>query len=79
MSVVWEERGATEAIQQGLGSLLVAILSYAVMDLELIRHLVFVFPELLLVVLAATILLGRYSGYRLLELYRFRELAGKDD
>ena len=79
MSVVWEERGATEAIQQGLGSLLVAIISYAVMDLELIRHLVFVFPELLLVVLAATILFGRYSGYRLLELYRFRELAQKDD
>ncbi|MBT8442199.1 MAG: UUP1 family membrane protein [Gammaproteobacteria bacterium] len=79
MSVVWEERGGTEAVQQGLGSLLVAVISYAVMDLDLIRHLVFVFPELLLVVLAATILLGRYSGYRLLELYRFRELADKDD
>jgi len=79
MSVVWEERGATEAIQQGLGSLLVAIICYAIMDLELIKHLVFVFPELLLVVLAGTLLLGRYTGYRVMELYRFRELAGKDD
>ena len=29
----------------------------------------------LLLVLAATLLLGRYTGYRLLELYRFRVLA----
>ncbi|HBT42302.1 MAG TPA: hypothetical protein DEB21_09875, partial [Rhodospirillaceae bacterium] len=28
------------------------------------------------VVLAAVLLLGRYSGYRLTELYRFRPLAG---
>jgi len=34
-----------------------------------------VFPELLLAVLAVTLLLGRYSGYRLTELYRFRVLA----
>lgn len=79
MSVVWEERGAVDAIQQGLGSLLVAILSYAVMDLDIVKHVVFVFPETLLVVLAATLLLGRYTGYRLLELYRFREFARKGD
>jgi hypothetical protein len=34
-----------------------------------------VFPELLVVVLAGTLLLGRYSGYRLSELWRFRVLA----
>jgi hypothetical protein len=37
-----------------------------------IQHLVFVFPELLLVVLAASLLLGRYKGYRLSELIRFK-------
>jgi hypothetical protein len=79
MSVVWEERGPTEAVQQGIGSLIVAMLCYAVMDLDIIKHLVFVFPELLLLVLAATLLLGRYTGYRLLELYRFRRLAGSGD
>ena len=31
----------------------------------LVQHLAFVFPELLLVVLAAILLLGRYTGYRL--------------
>ena len=51
-----------------------AALAYLVMSLELVEHLVFVFPELLLLLLAATLLLGRYSGYRLVELIRFRVL-----
>ena len=37
-----------------------------------LEHLIFVFPELLLVILAMTLLLGRYTGYRLTELWRFR-------
>ena len=75
MSVVWEERGPSEAFQEGAGTLLVAALAYQVMSLDMVEHLIFVFPELLLVVLAATLLLGRYSGYRLLELFRFRALG----
>ncbi|MCC7257500.1 MAG: inactive transglutaminase family protein [Gammaproteobacteria bacterium] len=76
MSIVWEERGPGDAIKQGLGSLLVAATCYLIMGLALVEHLVFVFPELLLVALAATLLLGRYTGYRLTELLRFRELRG---
>ncbi len=79
MSVLWEERGSREAIQQGLGSLFVAAICYAVMDIKIIKHLIFVFPELLLFVLAATLLMGRYTGYRLVELYRFRELRRGPD
>jgi hypothetical protein len=75
LSIVWEERGGAEAIQEGLGSLLVAALSYLVMSLEVVEHMVFIFPELLLLLLAATLLLGRYRGFRLLELTRFRALS----
>jgi hypothetical protein len=75
MTLVWEERGAREALEQGLGSLVVGTLCYLVMNLRIVEHLLFVFPELLLAVLAVTLLLGRYSGYRLTELYRFRVLA----
>ncbi|MBI4206167.1 MAG: UUP1 family membrane protein [Betaproteobacteria bacterium] len=75
MTVVWEERGAREALEQGLGSLVVGTLCYLVMNLRIVEHLFFVFPELLLAVLAVTLLIGRYSGYRLTELYRFRVLA----
>jgi hypothetical protein len=75
LSIVWEERGAAEAAREGTGTLVVAALAYLVMSLDLVQHLVFVFPELLLVVLAATLLLGRYSGYRLMELWRFRAMV----
>ncbi len=76
MSIVWEERGPGDAIKQGLGSLLVAATCYLFMGLELVEHLVFVFPELLLVTLGMILLLGRYTGYRLTELIRFREMRG---
>lgn len=72
MSIVWEERGPTEAIVEGFGSLAVASAAYLVMSIPEVQHLVFVFPELLLVVLAAALLLGRYKGYRLSELMRFK-------
>jgi len=75
MTLVWEERGAREALEQGLGSLVVGTMCYLVMNMRIVEHLLFVFPELLLAVLAVTLLLGRYSGYRLTELYRFRVLA----
>ena len=75
MSLVWEESGAGEALTRGGGSLLVASIGYAVMSSEILAYQIFVFPELLLVLLAATLLAGRYTGYRLLEYWRFRALA----
>jgi hypothetical protein len=75
MSVVWEERGAADAIREGLGSLVVAVTAYIFMGLSWLEHLIFTFPELLLVVLALVVLAGRYTGYRLLELRRFKALA----
>ncbi len=77
MSLVWEEAGPLEAIKQGLGSLAVAAVAYLVMNIGLFEHLIFVFPELLLVVLAANLVMGRYTGYRLTELWRFRAFNGK--
>lgn len=77
MSLVWEEAGSTEAIKQGASSLSVATVAYLVMNIPLLAHLAFVFPELLLVVLALNLLMGRYTGYRLMELWRFRHLIRK--
>lgn len=77
MSVVWEERGATDAIRGGIGSLFVAVIAYLAMGLAWLEHLVFAFPELLLIALAIVVLLGRYTGYRLTELARFKPVASK--
>jgi len=75
MSVIWEERGAGDAMRAGLGSLLIAVSAYIGMGIGWIEHVIFTFPELLLVILALTLLAGRYTGYRLLELRRFKALA----
>jgi hypothetical protein len=74
MSVVWEERGAVDAIRAGLGSLAIAVAAFFFMGLAWLEHIVFTFPELLFVVLALVVLAGRYTGYRLTELQRFRAL-----
>ena len=65
MSVVWEERGAADAMRAALGSLVVAVAAYICMDIAWLEHLIFTFPELLLIVLALVMLMGRYTGYRL--------------
>ncbi len=75
MSIVWEELGALDTLQQGAWSLVAALLAYVVMTLSYIEHLVFVFPELLFILLAGMLLLGRYAGIRLLELPRFKSLT----
>ncbi len=74
MSILWEEEGIKEVFVQGGGSLLVAVLSYLVMTNRVVAHLTFNFPELTLSILAIILLLGKYTGYRLSELYRFRDL-----
>ncbi len=74
MSVVWDETGPINAIKQASGSVLVAALCFWVMQHPMVRHWAFVFPETILIVLAFVLLLGRYSGYRLSEIWRFRHL-----
>ncbi len=74
MSVLWEEEGPREVMVQGSGSLFVAIIAYGVMKIPLVEHLSFNFPELNLVLIALMLMMGQYTGYRLSELYRFRDL-----
>ena len=75
MSIGWEELGALETLKQGAWSMIAAMLAYLAMTIKYIEHLLFVFPELLLILLAATLCLGRYTGFRLLELPRFKSLT----
>ncbi|MCG9724397.1 inactive transglutaminase family protein [Vibrio brasiliensis] len=75
MSILWEEEGAKEVVLQGGGSLLTAVLVYLAMTNSFIQHLTFNFIGLQLIVLAAILLLGTYTGYRLTELRRFKPLA----
>lgn len=75
MSIIWEERGAAEAIKTGIGSLIAASLTYAVINVPLFQHWVYAFPGITLILLALMLMIGRYSGYRLTELARFKALG----
>jgi len=76
MSILWEEQGLRDVIITGGGSLLIAIMSYFAMTNIYVKYFTFTFPELLLIVLGLTLLIGQYTGYRLLELRRFKTLVG---
>ncbi|KTC84644.1 MULTISPECIES: inactive transglutaminase family protein [Legionella] len=78
MCITWDERGASEAIKSGAGSLIAAVIAYGAMNYAPMQYLVFAFPELLLVLLALILWFGQYRGYRLFELFRFKALAGKE-
>lgn len=71
MSILWEEEGSREVFVQGLGSLCVAIIAYICMNMDIVRHLTFNFPETHLIILACILMMGQYTGYKLTELKRF--------
>ncbi len=78
MSILWEEEGAKQVMIQGGGSLLVAILAYMAMNLDWVRHLTFNFMGIQLILMALMLVAGSYTGYRLLELKRFKPLTKLD-
>ena len=74
MSIVWEERGAGTALKEGVGSLFMAALSYVVMGIDIFHYWVTVFPEVNLIILGLIVAMGRYTGFRLTELFRFSRI-----
>ena len=74
MSILWEEEGGREVLAQGIGSLIVAVVAYLMMDNEVIRHWAFNFLGVHALIMAAILLMGQYTGYRLLELHRFKPM-----
>jgi hypothetical protein len=75
MSLIWDEEGAFSALYQVAGSLVAAVAAYGMMKIDVLQYWVEFFPEILLVLLAIVLLLGRYTGYRLFELFRFKNAA----
>ena len=76
-SITWEEDGPINASRELISSLAVGIIVYFVIANETIRHIMFAFNELNIVILVIVMLLGTYTGYRLTELKRFAPLVKK--
>ncbi len=76
-SITWEEEGARNTIKEIFFTLLTAIVTYFVISNDYVRHIMFAFNELNLVIMFIVMLLGTYTGYRLTELTRFAPLIHK--
>jgi hypothetical protein len=73
--VTTEEDGLMFTMKLAAGTLLVATLCYLILVWDRIGEFILVYPEAHFFTIAVFILLGRYAGYRLTELWRFRELV----
>lgn len=71
------EHGGREATKELAGTLVVMLACFVVMNSLALQVLVIGFPEVLFLVVAADVYLGRWVGMRLSEYRRFRGLLGR--
>jgi hypothetical protein len=69
-----EEDGAADSLSVLASTLLIAACVWALAAVPIVPNWMMRHPETIGWIMAAQLLLGRYTGFRLLELYRFRAL-----
>ncbi|GMQ54575.1 inactive transglutaminase family protein [Halopseudomonas aestusnigri] len=74
LSITWEERGGAQSLKAAVGTLIAATLAHLLMTIPELTYFVFTFPAVLLILVAFMLAMGRYRGYRLTELMRFKAL-----
>ncbi|HYQ37522.1 MAG TPA: inactive transglutaminase family protein [Pseudomonas sp.] len=72
LSITWEERGGGHAFKVAVGTLIAATLAYLLMTIPELTYFIFTFPAVLLILVGFMLAMGRYRGYRLTELFRFK-------
>lgn len=75
-TVTTEEDSLAESMRLLAGTLFVAGCCYLVLRWEVVGRTIVIYPEAHCLTIAALIAIGRYTGYRLVELWRFRDLVG---
>lgn len=72
LSITWEERGGGHAFKVAIGTLVAATLAHLLMSVPELTYFVFTFPAVLMILVGFMLAMGRYRGYRLTELFRFK-------
>lgn len=72
LSITWEERGGGHAFKVAVGTLIAATLAHLLMSVPELTYFIFTFPAVLLILVGFMLAMGRYRGYRLTELFRFK-------
>ncbi len=75
--ILIEESGVGEALRTAAGTVAVAVITFIIIQWEPLQLTFFIYPELLFAVAGLQVLLGRYTGYRVSELFRFKAVARK--
>jgi hypothetical protein len=70
-----EEDSAAFAAQLFIGTAIVAVCCYMILRWERVGNFFLEYPEGHFLTIALLVMLGRYTGYRLTELWRFRDLG----
>jgi len=78
LSITWEERGGSHAMKVAIGTLFAASLAHIIMSVPEFIYFVFTFPAILLILVGFMLAMGRYRGYRLTELIRFKAFLKED-
>ena len=78
LSITWEERGAGHAMKVAVGTLFAASLAHLIMSIPELVYFIFTFPAVLLILVGFMLAMGRYRGYRLTELIRFKAFLKAD-
>ncbi|MDH5327600.1 MAG: UUP1 family membrane protein [Gammaproteobacteria bacterium] len=73
-AIIETEQGWRKAFKITASTLMVIAAAYVVMDSLFLQSMILAFPELLLVIVALNLWLGKWVGMRLSEFYRFRGL-----
>jgi hypothetical protein len=69
------EDSTTASFKTLLCTMLIAATIALVVGFAPVRYFLFRFPEALLLIMAWQLMIGRYTGYRLMELFRFRDFT----
>src|SRR5690606_909492 len=78
LSISWDERGAGDAMKAAIGTVFAAALARLIMSVPALVYFVFTFPAILLILVGFMLAMGRYRGYRLTELVRFKAFVKAD-
>lgn len=72
LSITWEEHGGGHAFKVAIGTLFAATLAHLLMSVPQLNYFIFTFPAVLMILVGFMLAMGRYRGYRLTELFRFK-------
>lgn len=68
------EQGAMQALKLTIETLVLSVASYYIVTWTLFENIILAYPELIFLTIIVNLILGRFSGLRLMEYLRFRKV-----